>query len=95
MHQGWVSTLKHQVLIEKKKEVNKQISFSLGMVSSSLHRSAPTDPLPGLDEPGDDKGFKIIGNLWPWVWLAAKSRLVKWLYFVREVHWACFKLVLE
>lgn len=41
----------------------------LGMVSSSLHRSAPTDSLPGLDVPGDE-GFKrleIFGLGFDWL----------------------------
>lgn len=57
-----MSTSKHQVF-KKNKGGNQQISFTLGMVSSSL---------PGLYVPGD-KGFKIIVSLWPWVWLAEKS----------------------
>lgn len=69
MHQGQMSTSKHQILKKKKKKprqknLNKQISFTLGMVSSSLHGSAPTDSVPGLDVPGD-KGFKITENVWP------------------------------
>jgi len=59
--------------------------LALGMVSSFLHGSIPTESPPSLDVPGD-KGLKIVGSRWPWVWLAGKSRLIKWVYFVRAVH---------
>lgn len=88
MKQDEWATLKHQVL-KKEKDL-----ASVSMVSSFLHRSAPTESLSGLDVPGD-KGLKIIGSCWLWDWLAGKSRLIKLFYFVKTVHWACFKLVLE
>lgn len=71
-----VSTLKHHVLNKRKEE----ILLASGMVSAFLHGSASTDSLPGLDIPGD-KGLKVIGSHWPWVWLAGKSRRIKWLLF--------------